>query len=444
VLTLYRFPTWANGVDRMSQAEIDAAALDRIAAGAAATSAKSLLFKYPDDVLPQSAWGDFVDRIASRYSAGNLARPSLDATIDVLEIANEPNLQCWPQQGRSTDPANAFAAGPVVIHDVLARMFATAKTIVARYGEEPALGGPASADSVGDTRPRTGYDTLADRLLQALRDATFTGGDRFVWTHHNYTDVTFDQGAGTAAPDAARMTRRTNFAADVRRRLIAGGWAGWPAADPADPGIMLTEGGVTIQSIRNPGCRGDARRPSERRRAGEGDNADGEVAVVPTPAPAPAAAAVARPPRADRRPRARAAARRGHRRPRARRPRAGPDRARPYAAAASGSWSPAARRAGCGSRSRRVRAPGRSTSPAASRRARARRRSCCARAAARRCRGPAVSRCAPGSRAAAQPCAASRCGRPSHAEGPVTVAPGVGAPLEPDGCASPARSGFHE
>ena len=249
VLTLYRFPTWANGVDQMSQADLDAAAPDRMAAGGSATSAKSLLFKYPDDVSPGSAWGDFVDRIASRYSAANLARPSLDATVDVLEIGNEPNLQWWPQQGPSNDPANRFGAGDVVVHDVLARMFATAKTIVARYGNEPMLGGPASADSVGDTRLRTGYDTLATRLLPALAAAGFTAGARFVWTHHNYTDVTFDQGPGSTAP-ASTGVHTTNFAADMRARLIAGGWAGWPAANPADPGIMLTEGGVTIQSIR--------------------------------------------------------------------------------------------------------------------------------------------------------------------------------------------------
>jgi hypothetical protein len=250
VLTLYRFPTWANGVDRMSQAQIDDAAPDRMAEGGAATSAKSLLFKYPDDVSPASAWGDFVDRIASRYSAGNPARPSVDATIDVLEIANEPNLQWWPQQGPSPT-ANRFDPGDVVVHDVLMRMFATAKAIVARYGNEPMLGGPGSADSVGDTRLRTGYDTMATRLLTALSGDGFTAGARFAWTHHNYTDVTFDQGAGTTAPDAARVSRTKSFAADMRARLVAGGWAGWPAANPADPWIMLTEGGVTIQSIRN-------------------------------------------------------------------------------------------------------------------------------------------------------------------------------------------------
>ena len=255
VLTLYRFPTWANGTADMTQAELDATMPDRKSSATALdTSAKSLLFRYPDDVSTGGAWGDFVDRIASRYSRGNPARPALDATVDVLEIVNEPNLQWWPQQGPSADPADPFGAGPVVVHGVLARMFATARTIAARYGGEPMLGGPAAADSTAatDSRLRTGYDTLSDRLLPALASAGFTPGPRFVWTHHNYTDVTFDQGAGTTAPDAASVpARATNSAADMRRRLLAGRWAGWPAGDPADPGIMLTEGGVTIQSIRS-------------------------------------------------------------------------------------------------------------------------------------------------------------------------------------------------
>jgi hypothetical protein len=255
VLTLYRFPTWANGTAEMTQAELAATMPDRKSSATAPdTSAKSLLFRYPDDVSTGSAWGNFVDRITSRYSRGNPARPSLDATIDVLELVNEPNLQWWPQQGPSADPADAFGTGPVVVHDVLARMFATARTIVARYGGEPMLAGPASADSTAatDSRLRTGYDTLSDRLLPALASGAFTPGAGFVWTHHNYTDVTFDQGAGTTAPDAASVpARATNSAADMRRRLLAGRWAGWPAGDPADPGIMLTEGGVTIQSIRS-------------------------------------------------------------------------------------------------------------------------------------------------------------------------------------------------
>src|SRR3954449_1544248 len=131
VLTLYRFATWANGTDAMTPTQLDDTMPDRKASATSSpTSAKALNMRYPDDVSPASAWGDFVDRIASRYSRGNAARPALDATIDVLEIGNEPNLQWWPQQGRSADPANAFGAGPVLTPDAPAWMFATAKTMV--------------------------------------------------------------------------------------------------------------------------------------------------------------------------------------------------------------------------------------------------------------------------------------------------------------------------
>jgi len=243
VLTLYRFPLWATNADQLDPV---ATQPDRVAAGSTATP-KSPLFHYPDDVGPGSAWADFVDRMASRYSAGNPARPSLDATIDVLEIANEPNLQWWPQQAPS-QTADRFGPGDVIIQNVLARMFVTAQAIVGRYGNLPLLGGPASADSVGDTRLRTGYDTLTSRLVAALGPGGFARGPGFVWTHHNYSDVTFDQGAGSTAPLATGDHTR-NFAANTRALLINGGWTGWPAGDPADPGIMLTEGGVTLQSI---------------------------------------------------------------------------------------------------------------------------------------------------------------------------------------------------
>src|SRR3954447_25982845 len=248
VLTLYRFPTWAHGTAAMTADELAATMPDRKSSATASdASAKLLVFRYPTDVSVGSAWADFVDRMASRYSAGNPARPSLDATIDVLEIANEPNLQWWPQQAPS-QTADRFGPGDVIIQNVLARMFVTAQAIVGRYGNLPLLGGPASADSVGDTRLRTGYDTLTSRLVAALGPGGFARGPGFVWTHHNYSDVTFDQGAGSTAPLATGDHTR-NFAANTRALLINGGWTGWPAGDPADPGIMLTKGGVTLQSI---------------------------------------------------------------------------------------------------------------------------------------------------------------------------------------------------
>jgi hypothetical protein len=249
ILTLYRFPTWANGTDQLTPQQLADTMPDRRTATQADAQAKQLNFRYPDDVSAGSAWGQFVDFVAGRYSRGNPARPIVDATVDVLEICNEPNLQWWPQQ--SPNAASPFTSdgNAIVIHNVVARMFATAKTITARYGNEPVLGGPAMADITETNRLRTGYASVMNRLLPALTAAGFTAGPQFAWTHHNYRDVTFDQGAGTTAPDAATVTRTTNSAADTRRRLIAGGWTGWPAGDAANPGIMLTEGGVTLSNI---------------------------------------------------------------------------------------------------------------------------------------------------------------------------------------------------
>jgi hypothetical protein len=35
----------------------------------------------------------------------------------------------------------------------------------------------------------------------------------------------------------------------MRARLVARGWAGWPNGSSTDPGLLLTEGGVTLASI---------------------------------------------------------------------------------------------------------------------------------------------------------------------------------------------------
>ena len=248
MLTLYRFPPWANGTQALTAEQLAATMPDRRSAAEPDGRAKSLLFRPPDDVSETSPWGRFVELIVSRYGRTSPVRPMPDATVDFLEICNEPNLQWWPQQGPSAT-GDAYAPGPVTVHRVVAAMFQTAQRIVARYGGEPALAGPGCADLLDSTRLRTGYDEFAEALLRALAALGFGAEARFAWTHHNYTDVTYDQGAGSTAPDAAtNETRLTNRAADMRRRLV-GRWAGWPAGDPANPSVLITEGGVTLANI---------------------------------------------------------------------------------------------------------------------------------------------------------------------------------------------------
>jgi hypothetical protein len=250
ILTLYRFPTWANGVDAMTPDQVAATMPDRRTAGQSDASAKSVYFHPPDDVSATSDWAAFVGALVARYSRNSVTRPNAAAIVDVLEVANEPNLTWWPQQAPSATGDPYTSSGTAITAAALvARMFATAQQVTAAYGGAPILAGPGNADQSDTNRLKTGYASFANRLLDALAAASFTAGPSFVFTHHNYTDVTYDEGAGSTSPDAASQpTRQTNRAADMRRRLI-GRWAGWPAGDANNPQIFLTEGGVTLGNI---------------------------------------------------------------------------------------------------------------------------------------------------------------------------------------------------
>jgi hypothetical protein len=244
VLTPYRFPTWANGTDALTPEQLAATMPDRRAAGQPDTRAKSLLFRYPDDLSATSAFGRFLRLLIERYDPRGST-----TSIDVLELCNEPNLQWWPQQGSSTT-TNPYDRGPIVVHDAVVRMFVTARQIADEVGSDIVLAGPGSADLTAGNRLRTGYHSLAERILADLDAAGVVPGPRFAWTHHNYSDVTYDQGPGSTAPDAAtNPARQTNLTADMRSRLV-GRWAGWPAGDAGDPQLLLTEGGATLNSIQ--------------------------------------------------------------------------------------------------------------------------------------------------------------------------------------------------
>jgi len=244
VLTPYRFPTWANGTAALTTEQLAATMPDRRASSQPDTRAKSLLFRYPDDLSPTSAFGRFLRLLIERYD------PRRSSTsIDVLELCNEPNLQWWPQQGPSTT-TDPYGRGPIVVHDAVLRMFVTAKQIADDVGSDIVLAGPGSADLTMSNRLRTGYDSLAERVLTDLSAAGVVPGPRFAWTHHNYSDVTYDQGPGSTAPDAAtNPARQRNLTADMRSRLV-GRWAGWPAGDAGNPQLLLTEGGATLSNMR--------------------------------------------------------------------------------------------------------------------------------------------------------------------------------------------------
>jgi hypothetical protein len=258
ILTAYRFPSWANGTAAMTPAELAATMPDRRTSGQPDTRAKSLEFRYPDDLSPTGPFGRFLRLLIERYG-----RPAAtSAPVDVLEVCNEPNLQWWPQQGPSAT-ADPYGRGSIVVDDAVARMFITAKQIADDAGRDIVLAGPGSADLTASNRLRTGYHSLGERVLASLAQAGVVPGPGFAWTHHNYADVTYDQGPGSTAPDAAtNPARQTNLAADMRSRLV-GRWAGWPDADVANPQLLLTEGGATLANMR---VRYGLSDPAEQRR----------------------------------------------------------------------------------------------------------------------------------------------------------------------------------
>jgi hypothetical protein len=239
MLTVWRFPRWANGTAALTPAQDAAYQLqDRISQGADPGTRKALEFKLPGDLSRASPYGAFLDFLIRRYNSGNAGRPG---TIAALEVVNEPNLQVWPQQGPSTT-ASAYGAGPLTAQIATAQMFVTAQVVNARYGNHVLLLGPGTADRTGDTRLSAAYSTFTTGLIQRLRAIAFKATTTFGWSVHNYTDVEYDQGAGSS------LGRTTNRAADVRR-LIAGAWTGWPAGNAANPGIAITEGGARLAKI---------------------------------------------------------------------------------------------------------------------------------------------------------------------------------------------------
>ena len=248
ILTSYRFPSWANGTAALTAAQLAATMPDRRRATQADSSAKSLLYRYPSDVSSSGDWGKWIKLLVARYSRNNSSRPVKGAYIDCLEIANEPNHTWWPQQGPSAT-ADPYGQGAPTVHKVLAQMFKTAKSLTSSYGGEPFLMGPGTSDDQSDSRLVTSYATLTANLLAELKRIGFAPGSKFIWSLHNYADVTYDQGAGSTAPDAAsRPSRQTNGVAATRGMLV-GAWAGWPSGSSSNPYVFITEGGVTLAGI---------------------------------------------------------------------------------------------------------------------------------------------------------------------------------------------------
>src|SRR5215210_1582554 len=250
IICAWQFPTWANATAHLrwnTVQEVEFYPQDRmtktewskwLASGKTDFSVKrkELIYRAPDDVSIGSAYGQWIKFLINRYKGYG---PSV-----AVEIMNEPSLQMWPQQGPSTT-TDPFGAGPVTVGAKVAKMMQTAQSASATYAHPLPVMGPAGDDGPrennpvpGSTRQRTMYATAVRSTLDGLDALGFRAHGRYVWSHHNYTDVEQDQGTDTGL---------RNRAAHVRS-LLVGRWHGWPqnGQSSSAPGVFVTEGGARV------------------------------------------------------------------------------------------------------------------------------------------------------------------------------------------------------
>ncbi|HKR01555.1 MAG TPA: FG-GAP-like repeat-containing protein [Pyrinomonadaceae bacterium] len=242
ILTVHRFPLWANQNNPDLKRPFD----------------RDLESLVPNHLGENSDWAKWIDFLIRRYGYSTATKDSL-RYIDFLEVCNEPNLSghMWPQ--RDGD-------GHLVIDNRVAQMFITAQKKVRNRDGEPEvtgvldsqhpttvkLAGPATSDTTRNTTRKsvplnTDYQKFTTELLKRLK-GRFVADKNFAWTHHNYGDIEQER---VCSSSTRCKIGELNAAAWVRRRLVAGvdgyKWTGWPSGDN-NPYILLTEGGVRLDA----------------------------------------------------------------------------------------------------------------------------------------------------------------------------------------------------
>jgi hypothetical protein len=249
MLMPYRFPTWVNGTSTLSaqkstDAEISFRPADRMTKAAwdryvrngrdpavYSPSRRALEYLLPDDAYgPTSAWAKFFDFLYRRYHYG---QRSSGRWVDGFELVNEPNLQLWPQQAPSADPADAWATSATSIEAAIAGLLKTAQGISSRYAHSTMLYAPSISDSdTASSRLYTRYDEFVPRLLDALTATGYLVHSRQAWSHHNYTDV---------------EKRQTSTRTQLIRGLLKGRWSGYNNGQ--SPTVFVTEGGARLSRM---------------------------------------------------------------------------------------------------------------------------------------------------------------------------------------------------
>lgn len=236
ILVAYRFPLRTNAQRRASSAS------QRPNRGDADW------FCFPDFLDVNSEWGQWIDLLAERYGA-NGPGPQ----IDMLEFINEPNGQCWPQGvfGQISTADGTVIGDCSLSACLVAQMFATCRIIHKGNNNEVLMGGrtepypfdflgPGTDDHKGTDGNRQDYLNFT-RVCAVLVPAFTTSTRGLRWSHHNYTDVTYDQGLNSTAPDASNKAqgRQVNRAAAVRA-AVSGQFGE----------VWLTEGGVQREKLK--------------------------------------------------------------------------------------------------------------------------------------------------------------------------------------------------
>jgi hypothetical protein len=156
---------------------------------------------------PDSPWARFVEALWLRYAC----------RMACFEVVNEPNLQIWPQDR---------------VAERVAEMITTVDAIARRHEQAVTCLAPSISDAESD-RPFmiTEQRPFNATLLDSLDRRGFEGGERWVWSFHNYNDA--ELGADHVSAMREQIGRR---------------WRGRRAPD-GGPLLYATEGGVRLVGV---------------------------------------------------------------------------------------------------------------------------------------------------------------------------------------------------
>ena len=229
ILTLYHaFPTWANG----------ATGTDPVGGKRPPEQ------KLPLDLSTNGPWGWFVGYLVARYRKGaavNAVGPhepaagenaSLSrfgnpdgATIDALEICNEPNQLYWPQEGIAAATAQMIRSGTS-----LSRTWCGTAIVAPATGDFPDEEDLVNSRGVVDTQ----WENFTRAVLGELRG--FRPPVPFHWSHHNYRETRFGEAPGRSLRVLRLLHRMARWRLDAQPLwLTEGGYnMGSHYLDPAE------------------------------------------------------------------------------------------------------------------------------------------------------------------------------------------------------------------